>query len=219
MTRFVVKGLCSGYGSMPVLYGIDFSVGNSETLGITGHNGMGKTTLLRTLAGFLRTSSGSIRLDGVDVTRLAPHDRSARGMGYVAQGDRGFTNLTVRQTLTLAALSAARGKSVPFDEIAVVFPEILRILDRPCAALSGGERQLLAIARACSQRPTMLLLDELTDGVQPSMVWSIMEKLQTLRAENGMSIVVVDQNQAFVKALAPRVLTLQKGKLLGEPAL
>jgi len=211
-----VADLRSGYDGIPVLAGLSLSVRELEFVGILGHNGMGKTTLLRTLIGILPTTSGEIRFQGVSMTRLPSHARARRGIGYVPQGRGIFPGLTVRDNLRFAAFAV--GRSDDLEPILAEFPRLGPLLDRPGAALSGGEQQLLALARALIQEPKIVLLDEPTEGIQPSIVEEIIDLLKLLRGRRGLTILLVEQNIDFIKALSDRVLLIQKGVILRELA-
>jgi branched-chain amino acid transport system ATP-binding protein len=211
-----VDNVSAGYGSAPVLHGVSFAQAEGEVLGLVGHNGMGKTTLLRVLVGHIKTSSGSIAFEGRPIQTSRAHRRAALGIGYVPQGDLGFPDLTVAESLALA--TAVRGHADPLTTEAIVelFPKLGGLWNRRSATLSGGERQLLSIARAVIRSPKLLLLDELTEGVQPSIVEALADCLQALRRQRAMSLLIVDQELAFVAALAQRVLVMQKGQVVKE---
>ena len=212
-----IRSLSAGYGRIPVLRGIDLNVAQGEIVGILGHNGMGKSTLLKSVMGMIPVTGGSISLAGEDVTRQPPHMRSHRGMGYVPQGRGIFPKLTARENLRLAY--QGYGES---DEGAAVeralrdFPRIERLLDRPGGSLSGGEQQLLALARCLVGDPWMLLLDEPTEGIQPSIIEEIEATLIRLRRERGLTILLVEQNFDFIAALSDRVVVLERGALTEE---
>jgi branched-chain amino acid transport system ATP-binding protein len=215
-----VLELRAGYGAIPVLAGISFSVAAGEFTGILGHNGMGKSTLLKTLIGILPATSGRILLDGEDITKAPCHERARRGLGYVPQGREIFPGLSVRDNLRFAL--AARGKSDPtaIEQVLEELPRLKPLLDRPGGALSGGEQQLLALARCLVQEPRLVLLDEPTEGIQPSIIETIAEKLAELRQKSGLTMILVEQNLDFIKGLSDRVLVIQKGRILRavEPA-
>ena len=213
-----VEGLHAGYGAVPVLTGISFEVAAGGFVGILGHNGMGKTTLLRTLIGLLPASAGRVRLDGADVTRAPSHQRARRGLGYVPQGREIFPALSVHDNLRFAV--AARGGAAPgaIEQVLEEFPRLKPLLERPGGALSGGEQQLLALARCLVQAPRLVLLDEPTEGIQPSIIETIAEKLAELRASRGLTVILVEQNLDFIKALSDRVLVIQKGRIVRELA-
>jgi len=212
-----IRSLAAGYGRIPVLHGIDLHVAHGEIVGILGHNGMGKSTLLKTVMGFLPTRSGSIILDGEQVTRLKPHQRSQRGLGYIPQGRGIFPKLTVRDNLRLAwQHHGEAGEDETLESVLADFPRIRRLLDREGGALSGGEQQLLALARGLMADPWLLLLDEPTEGIQPSIIEEMEETLLHLRKSRGLTILLVEQNFDFISALADRVLILERGKIIAE---
>ena len=209
-----VSGLRAAYGRIPILYGIDLEIRAGEVVGILGHNGMGKTTLMKTLIGLVPATDGSIVFDGVDVTRERADRRARRGMGYVPQGREIFPRLSVRENLRMAALAAGGSDESAVDEVLADFPRLEPLLDREGSALSGGEQQILAIARCLCTRPRLILLDEPTEGIQPSIVEQIAENLTALRAARGLTVVLVEQNLDFTAALSTRVLLIQKGEIV-----
>ncbi len=209
-----VSGLRAAYGRIPILYGIDLEIQAGEVVGILGHNGMGKTTLMKTLIGLVPATDGSIVFDGVDVTRERADRRARRGMGYVPQGREIFPRLSVRENLRMAALAAGGSDESAVDEVLADFPRLESLLDREGSALSGGEQQILAIARCLCTRPRLILLDEPTEGIQPSIVEQIAENLAVLRAARGLTVVLVEQNLDFTAALSTRVLLIQKGEIV-----
>ena len=209
-----VRGLRAAYGRIPILYGIDLQIAAGEVVGILGHNGMGKTTLMKTLIGLVPATDGSIVFDGVDVTRERADRRARRGMGYVPQGREIFPRLSVRENLRMAALAAGGSDESAVDEVLADFPRLEPLLDREGSALSGGEQQILAIARCLCTRPSLILLDEPTEGIQPSIVEQIAENLAALRAAHGLTVVLVEQNLDFTAALSTRVLLIQKGEIV-----
>ncbi len=210
------EDLHAGYGAIPVLAGISLAVVEGAFVGILGHNGMGKTTLLKTLAGILPATGGRIRLAGEDITRLPSHERTRRGLGYVPQGREIFPGLSVLDNLRFAA--AAKGKAEPdaIERVLAEFPRLKPLLERAGGALSGGEQQLLALARCLVQAPRVLLLDEPTEGIQPSVIEMIADKLAQLRQRHRLTTILVEQNLDFIKALSDRVLIIQKGRIIRE---
>jgi branched-chain amino acid transport system ATP-binding protein len=212
------ENLHAGYGAIPVLAGISLMVAEGEFVGILGHNGMGKTTLLKALAGILPASTGRVRLGGEDITRLPSHARTRRGLGYVPQGREIFPGLSVQDNLRFAV--AAKGKAEPgaLARVLEEFPRLKPLLERAGGALSGGEQQLLALARCLVQAPRVLLLDEPTEGIQPSMIETIADKLAGLRRSHRLTVILVEQNLDFIKALSDRVLIIQKGRIVREVA-
>lgn len=208
-----VANLVSGYGRMPILHGVDLTVADGECVGILGHNGMGKTTLLHTLMGHIRPMSGTIALKGQDITALPPHRRARLRIGYVPQGREIFPALTVRENLMMGALAGSGGQPRIVEEVLEDFPRLRILLDRNGRALSGGEQQLLAMARCLCGRPKMVLLDEPTEGIQPSIIDEIVDLLVALRTRTSISIVLVEQNLDFIKALSDRVLLMHRGEI------
>jgi branched-chain amino acid transport system ATP-binding protein len=211
-----VLELRAGYGAIPVLAGISLRVGAGEFIGILGHNGMGKSTLLKTLIGILPATSGRLLLEGEDITRAASHERARRGLGYVPQGREIFPGLSVRDNLRFAVAARGRPEPTALEQVVEEFPRLKPLLERPGGALSGGEQQLLALARCLVQEPRLMLLDEPTEGIQPSIIETIAEKLAELRARRGLTVVLVEQNLDFIKGLSDRVLVIQKGRILRE---
>ncbi len=212
-----VVGLRSGYGRIPILVGIDLTVNPGEFVGVFGHNGMGKTTLMRTLAGHIRATAGSVRLNGQVITAMAPHLRARQGLGFVPQGREIFGGLSARDNLRMGAIHA----SDPDRIIAAVledFPRLKPILDRAGGVLSGGEQQILAMARCLCAEPRVVLLDEPTEGIQPSIVDEIGDTLLRLRTSRGLTVVLVEQSLEFIRKLSDRVLVIQKGTFIREVA-
>ncbi len=214
---FQLTGVASGYGKVPVLHGVDLEVQAGEIVGILGHNGMGKSTLLKTSMGFLPVDAGSIRYRGTDITRFSPHERARLGIAYVPQGRGIFPQLSVRENLRFAYMDNGQGdEAESVARILTEFPRLERLLDRDGGALSGGEQQLLALARSLMSDPEFLLLDEPTEGIQPSIIEEIAETLLQLRRARGLSILLVEQNFDFIADLSDRVLVLERGRISGE---
>jgi branched-chain amino acid transport system ATP-binding protein len=215
MTMLAVSRLHSGYGRIPILAGVTLSVSDGEIVGILGHNGMGKTTLLRTLMGYLPATDGSVHFDGEDITRFSPTTRARRGIGYVPQGREIFSTLTVAENLRMGCLRLPDSRQT-IDAILADFPRLTRLLDRAGGALSGGEQQLLALARCLCAEPRLILLDEPTEGIQPSIIEEMIETLLTVRRRRPVTMVLVEQNLNFIASLADRILILQKGEVTRE---
>ncbi|MGJ5180377.1 ABC transporter ATP-binding protein [Bradyrhizobium oligotrophicum] len=215
-TLLEVKGLKSGYGRIPILFGIDMTVADGEYLGILGHNGMGKTTALRTLMGHLPTTEGSVVFAGKTITHLKPHERSRLGIGLVPQGREIFPDLSVLENLRMGLASAPKEDRSVIDTVLQDFPRLVRLLDRRGGALSGGEQQLLALARCLCTKPKLILLDEPTEGIQPSIIEEIIETLLALKTRWKMSLIVVEQNLEFITSLSDRILHIQKGRITEE---
>ncbi|MCY4231751.1 MAG: amidase [Alphaproteobacteria bacterium] len=210
-----VKGLRAGYGRAPVLHGIDLSVERGEIVGVLGHNGMGKTTLLKTLMGLLPAQGGTIIYSGLDLTRERSSARARLGLGYVPQGRGIFPNLSVYDNIRMGIVALDLDEEGAVRRILAEFPRLERLLDREGGALSGGEQQLLAIARCLVSEPELILLDEPTEGIQPSIVDEIIDLLRELNRRRGVAIVLVEQSLDFITELSDRVLLLQKGEITG----
>jgi branched-chain amino acid transport system ATP-binding protein len=211
-----VSALSAGYGSIPVLYDISLSIKAGESVGILGHNGMGKTTFLRVLIGALRATGGKVTFSDADITRMQPHKRARLGMAYVPQGREIFPGLTVRDNIRMGLVKRGKISGDEIDLLLEDFPRLKPLLDRQGGALSGGEQQLLALARALAGNPSLLLLDEPTEGIQPSIIEEISETLRGLRDRRGLTIVLVEQNLDFIASLSQRVLVLKRGRVTGE---
>jgi len=220
-TLLDVRSLSAGYGAIPVLREVSFQVGEGEIVGVLGHNGMGKTTLMKALVGHIPITGGSLALGGVEVTHVPTHKRARLGMGYVSQGRDIFPSLTVRENLAIGAAALGHDRTAAVDQAVGEFPILGRLLDRKGGALSGGEQQILALARALCGQPRLLLLDEPTEGIQPSIVDEIEDYLVRRAKESSLAVVVVEQDVGFIAAMANRVLWLQKGTIVKEidPAL
>ena len=212
MPLLEIRGLQAAYGPVPVLHGIELDVEEGELVGVLGHNGMGKTTLLRAIMGFVNVSGGSIRFDGREIQRLPTWRRARLGMALVPQGREIFPNLTTLQNM-LVGIPRGEETGARIQEILGYFPRLRELLDRRGGALSGGEQQLLALARCLCARPSLILLDEPTEGIQPSIIQEIAAVMGELRARQKLTIVLVEQNLDFIAALAERVLILQKGEI------
>ena len=208
-----VSSLSAGYGAIPVLHHITMAIASGESIGILGHNGMGKTTLLRCLIGALKPSAGSVTLEGHEVTHMAPHGRARLGMAYVPQGREIFASLSVRDNLRMGLVKTGQGSPAALESLLVDFPRLLPLLDRAGGSLSGGEQQLLALARALAGQPRILLLDEPTEGIQPSIIEEIAQTLTSLRNRLGLTIVLVEQNLDFIATVSQRVLVIKRGQL------
>jgi branched-chain amino acid transport system ATP-binding protein len=209
-------GLISGYGRIRILDSVSVSLSAGEVVAVIGHNGMGKTTLLRTLAGLLKAKSGSVHLAGRDVTHHATAARSRLGLGYVPQGRQIFPDLTVMENLMIGQAARAGASDIP--AILERFKSLSALLGRPGRALSGGEQQLLALARCLVGRPRVVLLDEPSEGIQPSIVDQIAEHLHDLSTTQRLAILLVEQDLELVSRVADRVHVMRKGRFVSEIA-
>ncbi|MEV4068931.1 urea ABC transporter ATP-binding subunit UrtE [Nonomuraea fuscirosea] len=207
-----VTGLESGYGRARVLFGVSLEVGPGQLVCVMGRNGVGKTTLLNTVMGVLPATAGTVTFDGRDVTRLKPHERVRLGMGYVPQGHQCFPQLSVLGNL-LVTVEAAKQPRSAVDEALDVFPALRPLLKRSAGHLSGGQQQQLAMARALVTRPRMLILDEPTEGIQPSIIVEIEAAIERLHA-SGLAVLLVEQYLDIALRLADTFVILDGGHVV-----
>ena len=204
--------LSSGYGRIVVLRAVSLTVGQPEIVAVLGRNGAGKTTLMKTLAGIVPTQSGSIDFAGPRRAGLSAAKRARRGIGYVPQGRGIFPKLSVRENI-LVGLYASSSPLTLLDELLEEFPALKPKLDDRGGQLSGGQQQILALARALATRPKLLLLDEPSEGIQPSILEEIADILNRLKARRGLSTLIVEQNIDFVRSMADRAYLMDIGKV------
>jgi branched-chain amino acid transport system ATP-binding protein len=207
-----VRGLHSGYHGVTVLKGIDMEIGN-EVFAVLGANGAGKTTLLATLARLIPLTSGTIRFQGNDVSRLPAFDTAGRGIGYVPQEKGVFSDLSVFENLCVGGMIGQRPRDERMDEVFALFPDLAALKGQLAGTLSGGESRMLACGRALMQDPKLLLLDEPTAGLSPLYVDMFFEKVKEIRATKGVSIVLAEQNATKALAVADRVMVLSLGEV------
>ncbi len=207
-----LRDLHVGYGRTTVVHGVTVEVPPDGLAAVMGHNGAGKTTLLRAAVGLLQPRSGRILLDGEDITRMRPNERVKRGLGYAPQGQQSFPQLTTEENLQLVADTRRDGKKL-IAEALDLFPALGALMSRRAGLLSGGQRQQLAIARALITQPRMLILDEPTEGIQPSVVSEIEETILSLTSRGGLSILLVEQHVGFALAAASRYYVLEAGRV------
>jgi len=207
-----ISSVQAGYDRTTVLHGVTVSVPKDGVAAVLGHNGAGKSTLLRAGMGLIKPKSGIVRLDGEDITHLAPHQRVARGMAYVPQGQQSFPHLTTAENLQLVADGRPEGKEAVAEALDL-FPVLRELSGRRAGLLSGGQRQQLAIARALITRPRLLLLDEPTEGIQPSVVAEIEETILALTRRGGLSVLLVEQHVGFAMRAAERYYVLEAGRV------
>jgi len=199
------------YGSSHVLHGASLTIGRGETLGLLGRNGMGKSTLIRTLLGHVSERSGRIQLFGQDVSQARPHEVARRGVAYVPEGRGVFPNLSVRENLVMAArppVNGSRGWSL--ERVLATFPRLAERLGNAGSQLSGGEQQMLSIGRALMTQPELIILDEATEGLAPLIVAEIWRVIEQFRAD-GLATLIVDRDYRKVLTHADRAVVLQKG--------
>ena len=206
------------YGSSHVLQGVSLAIRRGQTLGLLGRNGMGKTTLIRTLMGLMADRRGRIVVAGRDVSRARPYQVAHCGVGYVPEGRGVFPNLTVHENLVMAARAGVDGSQRwPLDRVLQTFPRLAERMQNLGSQLSGGEQQMLAIGRALMTNPSLMILDEATEGLAPQIVAEIWRVIASIRAD-GIAVLIVDRDHRRVAANAERLLVLQKGQAVLEGA-
>jgi branched-chain amino acid transport system ATP-binding protein len=204
-----LEAIDAGYAEAPVLRGLSLDVAAGETHCVMGRNGAGKSTMLKAIMGLVRATAGSIRLDGVRIDTLPAHQVPRRGVGFVPQGRRLFGELTVAENIEIGLMTRGRGAETR-ERVLDLFPRLRERLEQTSATLSGGEQQMLAIARALCLEPQVLLLDEPTEGLQPSMIALIRDAMLTLKA-SGVAVILVEQRIDAVLAVADRVTFVVNG--------
>ena len=209
-----VKQHSVAYGQSSIIQDLNLDVAKNEIVAVVGRNGMGKTTLMKSLVGMTPTRGGEVSLDGNDLSGLKSFQRVRAGIGFVPQGRMIFPTLTVRENIE-TGLAAVGEKKVP-EDLYEMFPVLKEMQNRRGGNLSGGQQQQLAIARALATRPKVLLLDEPTEGIQPNIIKEIAQTLRRIRDERGLSIVVSEQVLSFVMDAADRILVIEKGAIVHE---
>jgi branched-chain amino acid transport system ATP-binding protein len=208
------SGVHAWYGSSHVLHGIDLQINRGETVGLLGRNGMGKSTLIRTLLGHVAQRDGRIQLFGQDMSKAKPHEVARRGVAYVPEGRGVFPNLSVRENLVMAARPAVdSGRGWTFDRVMATFPRLAERLGNLGNQLSGGEQQMLSIGRALMTQPDLIILDEATEGLAPLIVAEIWRVIGEIRGD-GIATLIVDRDFRKVLAQSDRALVLQKGQVV-----
>jgi urea transport system ATP-binding protein len=209
-----IDSLDQFYGGSHILRGVSLVAPAGACTVLLGRNGVGKTTLLKTTMGLVAATRGTIRLDGKDITRLAPHQRVQLGIGYVPQGREIFNRLTVEENLLmgLAAVAGGRARKIP-EHVLAIFPVLKQMLKRRGGDLSGGQQQQLAIGRALAAGPRLLILDEPTEGIQPSIIKDIGAVIRSLVAESKMAVLLVEQYYDFAESLADHYAVMSRGQI------
>jgi len=212
-----VADLEVAYGPAPALWGVSLEVRAGELLSVVGPNGAGKSTLINTIAGMLRARRGTIELDGRDITRLPAHRFCAQGIALVPEGRRLFTSMSVRENLELGSLvpHARMRRAASLDHALALFPVLAEKIDVPAGSLSGGQQQMVAIARALMARPKLLLLDEPSLGLSPLVVHDLFAAIRRIAAD-GITMLLVEQNVATALQIAQRVYVLEQGRVVAE---
>ena len=202
----------TGYGRTEVIHGVSVEVPSDGVAAVMGHNGAGKTTLLRAAVGLLKCTKGTVLFEGEDITKLRPSARVNRGLAYVPQGQQSFGQLTTAENLQVVADGRKNGKQL-IDEQLDLFPALKELLTRRAGLLSGGQRQQLAIARALITSPKCLILDEPTEGIQPSVVAEIEETITTLTSRGNLGVLLVEQHIGFALQSSQRYYVLESGRI------
>ncbi|MFZ9423141.1 MAG: ABC transporter ATP-binding protein [Limnohabitans sp.] len=207
-------GVHAWYGSSHVLHGVDLSIARGETVGLLGRNGMGKSTLIRTLLGHVPQRDGRIHLFGQDMSKARPHEVARRGVAYVPEGRGVFPNLTVRENLVMAARPAPGSqRGWTYERVMETFPRLQERVGNLGSQLSGGEQQMLSIGRALMTQPDLIILDEATEGLAPLIVAEIWRVIQAIRAD-GIATLIVDRDYKMVLSQSERAVVLQKGQVV-----
>jgi branched-chain amino acid transport system ATP-binding protein len=207
------RGVHAWYGSSHVLHGIDLQIGRGETVGLLGRNGMGKSTLIRTLLGHVAQRDGVIQLFGHDLSKGQPHEVARRGVAYVPEGRGVFPNLSVKENLVMAAKPARSGRGWSYERVLATFPRLSERLANLGSQLSGGEQQMLSIGRALMTQPDLIILDEATEGLAPMIVSEIWRVIAEIRSD-GIATLIVDRDFRRVLSESDRALVLQKGQVV-----
>lgn len=211
-----VDAIDAGYDGIEVLRNVSLSVSSGEILGVLGRNGMGKSTLIRAISGLIPLTRGSIRIDGKNVTNWAVHARARAGLTTIVQGRGMFPKMTVRDSLEMGRIASGRRTRNRLDEVLSYFPRLAERLDQPSGSMSGGEQQMLAIGRGLMTDPKVMLLDEPSDGIMPLLVQQIAATLSEINRQEGMTIIIVEQNVPMVMSMARRCIILEKGSIVAS---
>lgn len=211
-----VHGLRAGYGGTPILQGIEFKVNRGEIVAIIGRNGVGKTTLMKCLIGLLAAKEGKILYDGEDISEQPAHLRARRGIGYIPQGRQIFPGLTVAENLFMGGLINEGGQKKLDALVQSYFPILAARRDQKAGTMSGGEQSQLAIGRALVGNPNLVLLDEPSEGIQPSIVREIGQNMKKLNVDIGLTVLFVEQNVDMIMHMAQRCYVMDKGRIVDE---
>ncbi|MFN5338086.1 MAG: ABC transporter ATP-binding protein [Burkholderiales bacterium] len=208
------QGIHAWYGSSHILHGVDVHIARGETMGLLGRNGMGKSTLIRSILGHVSQRDGRVYLFGKEVSKCRPHEIARLGVAYVPEGRGVFPNLSVRENLIMAARPVqGRSRGWDLDRVLQTFPRLAERINNLGAQLSGGEQQMLSIGRALMTQPDLIMLDEATEGLAPLIVAEIWKVISTIR-EDGIATLIVDRDYRKVLAQSDRAMVLQKGQVV-----
>lgn len=206
-----IKDVTSGYQSADVLRGVSITITEGEIVSIIGRNGVGKTTLVKTIMGLLPTRTGQIEFNGINITSNSADNRARQGIGYVPQGREIFPELTVQENLKMGGFVGTKENKLNFELVFKYFPILKERLRQRGGTLSGGQQEMLAIARALIKQPKLLILDEPSDGVQPSIIEEIGQFLLKLKESNIFSVLLVEQNFDLLQTVSDRAYAMEKG--------
>ena len=209
-----LMGVSSFYGSTPILTNISLRLEQGKLMAVLGRNGVGKTTLARTIMGLTSRATGVMRIDGADASAMAVHERARAGIGYVPQGRGILPKLSVRENITLGTFARADGKQEMPELVRQLFPYLAEHLNQRAGALSGGQLQQLAIARALAADPRLLILDEPTEGIQPNIAEQIQETIRTLNKDMGLTVFLIEQHVEFARSVADNFIIMDKGNIV-----
>lgn len=213
-----VSGLTAGYGGGKILHDVSLSVEEGEILSVIGRNGVGKTTLMKTLIGDVKTSNGKIDFMGKDVTKLRPAKRARSGIAYVPQGRGIFNRMTVAGNLRLGEMIGveSNGTGANYNRVFKLFPILKKRLSQKAGTLSGGEQQQLSLARVLVGHPELILLDEPSEGIQPNIVQQIGQIIRHLKEQEGLTVIIVEQNLELIRSVADRCIVINKGVVIAK---
>jgi urea transport system ATP-binding protein len=213
-----VDNLEVAYGRTQVLFGASLEVPTDSLCVLLGRNGVGKSTLMKSMMGVMKTFGGRVLFEGEDITGLTPSKRVKRGIAYVPQGREGFPQLSVRDNLKVVLEATSHKQQSAIDEALDLFPRLVPILDRDAGFLSGGQKQQLAIARALITRPKLILLDEPTEGIQPSIIMEIEDAIAAMNKASGLSILLVEQHLEFALSIGDHYAVMEHGEIIASGA-
>ena len=213
-----VEDVTAGYGTTSVLQDISLRVGRGEIVAVIGRNGVGKTTLMKTLIGLVKHRRGVIRFDGHDISSFGTHQRAREGIGYIPQGREIFSRLTVRENLKVGEMLQQPGEGIDYERVYEFFPILRERAGQRAGTFSGGQQQQLAIGRAMVGKPKLMLFDEPSEGIQPNIVKDISRNILKLNRELGVTVLLVEQNLDMIMAMAQRCYVMDKGQITNELA-
>lgn len=211
-----LDSVTASYDTTPILRDVDLSVEEGEIVGVMGKNGVGKSTLMKTVIGLLEPTDGTISYDGVNVTHASADERARAGIGYIPQGRDVFPKLSVEQNIRMGETVNADSEETLYDQVYDYFPILEERASQQAGTLSGGQQQMLAIARALVSNPDLLLLDEPSEGIQPSIVDQISQDMQAINEDLGTTILFVEQNLGVIREMADRCYAMERGEIVDE---